>query len=354
MKSRQGVIEKYRSFLPVSQATPVVTMLEGETPLIPSLYLGKELGLNVFFKYEGANPTGSFKDRGMTMAISKALEKGAKAVMCASTGNTAASAAAYAARANLKCFVLIPGGKIAHGKLAQALIHGARVIALKGNFDEALEIVRTLTEKHPIELVNSINPYRLQGQKTAAFEVCDALGFSPDYLVIPVGNAGNITAYWMGFKEYYEKKIVASLPQMVGFQAAGAAPLVLGHPVEKPETIATAIRIGRPARGEEALRAAGESGGTIDKVSDEEIIEAYKLLASREGIFAEPASAAAVAGLIKKAQAGYFLAKATCVVVLTGHGLKDPERAVFESEKMVELEASLSLVEEFVLKELNG
>ncbi len=354
MKTHQGVIEKYRNFLPVSRATPVVTMLEGETPLIPSRYLGKELGLNVFFKYEGANPTGSFKDRGMTMAISKALEKGARAVMCASTGNTSASAAAYAARAGLKCLVLIPGGKIAQGKLAQALIHGAKVIALKGSFDEALEIVRALTDKHPIELVNSINPYRLQGQKTAAFEVCDILGASPDYLIIPVGNAGNITAYWMGFKEYYEKKIVASLPQMVGFQAAGAAPLVLGHPVEKPETIATAIRIGRPARGEEALKAAEESDGTIDKVTDEDIINAYKLLASREGIFAEPASAAAVAGLIKKARAGYFSANAACVVVLTGHGLKDPERAVLESEKMVELEASLSLVEEFVLEELNG
>jgi threonine synthase len=353
LKTYQGVVEKYRRFLPVSKATPIVTMLEGKTPLIPSRYLGKELNLNLFFKYEGANPTGSFKDRGMTMAISKALEKEAKAVMCASTGNTSASAAAYAARAGLKCIVLIPGGKIAQGKLAQALVHGARVIALKGNFDEALEIVRNLTDKHPIELVNSINPYRLQGQKTAAFEVCDTLGKSPDYLVIPVGNAGNITAYWMGFKEYYEKKVITSLPRLIGFQAAGAAPLVLGHPVENPETIATAIRIGQPARGEEALRAAEESGGTIDKVTDEEIIKAYKLLASREGIFAEPASAAAVAGLIKKAQAGYFSAVATCVVVLTGHGLKDPERAVLESEKMVELKASLSLIEEFVLEELN-
>jgi threonine synthase len=323
----KGVIEAYRDFLPVTKETPVITMLEGNTPLIPSRFLSRELNLDVFLKFEGANPTGSFKDRGMTVAMSKALEEGARAVMCASTGNTSSSAAAYAARAGVPCYVLIPEGKIARGKLAQALIHGAKVIAIEGNFDEALSIVKEITAKYPIKLVNSINPFRLEGQKTAAFEVCDVLKRAPDYLVIPVGNAGNITAYWMGFKEYYQVGKVKSLPRMVGFQAAGAAPLVLGHPVEKPETVATAIRIGKPARGKEALQAVQESDGLIDKVTDEEILNAYNLLATKEGLFVEPASAAAVAGLIKKSKEGYFKEGSLCVVVLTGHGLKDPETA---------------------------
>jgi threonine synthase len=323
----KGVIEAYRDFLPVTEKTPVVTMLEGNTPLIPSLFLSRELNLKVFLKFEGANPTGSFKDRGMTMALSKALEEGAQAVMCASTGNTSSSAAAYAARAGIPCYVLIPEGKIARGKLAQALIHGAKVIAVEGNFDTALSIVKKITSKYPIKLVNSINPFRLEGQKTAAFEVCDVLGKAPDYLVIPVGNAGNITAYWMGFKEYHQARIIKTLPRLMGFQAAGAAPLVLGYPVEEPETIATAIRIGKPARGREALQAIKESKGLIDKVTDEEILNAYNLLAAKEGLFVEPASAAAVAGLMKKKRGGYLEEDTLCVVVLTGHGLKDPETA---------------------------
>jgi threonine synthase len=320
----RGLIEEYRSFLPVGEATPVVTLLEGATPLVRSGALSERVGADVWLKFDGLNPTGSFKDRGMTMAISKALEEGAKAVVCASTGNTSASAAAYSARAGLTCVVLIPDGYIALGKLAQALIHGARVLQIRGNFDQALEVVRELGERAPITVVNSINPYRIEGQKTAAFEIVDALGDAPDVHCIPVGNAGNITAYWKGYLQYRSAGRSTRLPRMVGFQAAGAAPLVLGHDVEEPETIATAIRIGRPASKYGALAAASESGGGIHAVTDEEILAAYRLLASAEGIFCEPASAASVAGLLKVGAP----AASTVVCVLTGHGLKDPDTAI--------------------------
>lgn len=345
-----GLIERYWEHLPVSEKTPVVTLLEGNTPLVPARVLSEELGLEVYLKYEGLNPTGSFKDRGMTMAISKALEDGSKAVMCASTGNTSASAAAYAARAGIDCIVIIPGGKIALGKLSQALMHGAKVIAVDGNFDAALKIVRELTETHPITLVNSLNPYRLEGQKTAAFEICDWLGRSPDYLFIPVGNAGNITAYWRGFREYFEKGRVADKPKMMGFQAAGAAPIVLGHPVENPETVATAIRIGNPARWAEAVEAAGESNGAIDMVTDDEILDAYRFLASAEGVFCEPASAASVAGLRKFAAEGKVERGSLVVCVLTGHGLKDPDTAIKAGEGVVESEASTEAVERIIME----
>ena len=319
-----GLIEEYRPFLPVGASTPVVTLLEGGTPLVQSPALSSRLDADVWLKFDGLNPTGSFKDRGMTMAISKAVEEGAKAVVCASTGNTSASAAAYAARAGLTCAVLIPDGYIALGKLAQALIHGARVVQIRGNFDQALEIVRSLGERAAITVVNSVNPYRIEGQKTAAFEIVDILGDAPDVHCIPVGNAGNITAYWKGYLQYKAAGRSTRLPRMVGFQAAGAAPLVLGHDVEHPETVATAIRIGRPASKYGALAAAAESGGGIHAVSDEQILAAYRLLASAEGIFCEPASAASVAGLL------HVGVPAGCrvVCVLTGHGLKDPDSAI--------------------------
>ncbi len=329
-KAWAGVIDRYREFLPVSAETPVVTLLEGNTPLIPAPHLEQRLGrgLKVYLKYEGLNPTGSFKDRGMTLAVSKAREAGSSAVICASTGNTSASAAAYASRAGLKCVVLIPKGAIALGKLAQALVHGAKVIAVDGSFDEALDIVRQIAQQHPIALVNSINPFRLEGQKTGAFEICDALGGPPDYHAMPVGNAGNITAYWRGYNDYFKVGRIDALPKMLGFQAAGAAPIVKGHTIRKPETVATAIRIGNPANWEGAVAAQKASGGLIRAVTDREILEAYALLAGREGIFAEPASAASVAGVIKLAKAGYFRRGSSIVCVLTGHGLKDPERAV--------------------------
>jgi threonine synthase len=320
------LIEEYRDFLPVSAATPVVTLLEGGTPLLPAPRLSERVNAEVWLKYEGLNPTGSFKDRGMTMAISKAVEEGAKAVVCASTGNTSASAAAYAARAGLTCVVLIPDGYIALGKLAQALIHGARVLQVLGNFDDALDIVRELGEKAPITVVNSVNPYRIEGQKTAAFEIVDALGRAPDVHCIPVGNAGNITAYWKGYREYQDAGRSTTLPAMTGFQAEGAAPLVLGHPVEEPETIATAIRIGKPASWYGATAAAAESGGGIHAVSDDEILDAYRFLAATESVFCEPASAASVAGLLKVG----VPAGSTVVCTLTGHGLKDPDRAIAE------------------------
>jgi threonine synthase len=320
----KGVIEQYRSFLPVSDMTPVVTLLEGGTPLVPAPNLSGRVGARVFLKVEGANPTGSFKDRGMTVAISKAVEEGAKAVVCASTGNTSASAAAYAARAGVTCAVLIPDGYIALGKLAQALIHGARVLQIRGNFDSALDIVRQLGEHAPVTIVNSINPYRIEGQKTGAMEIVDALGDAPDVHCIPVGNAGNITAYWKGYREYQDAGLVSRLPRMLGFQAAGAAPIVLGHPVEQPETVATAIRIGRPASWYGATAAASESGGGIFAVSDDEILEAYRYVAQCESIFCEPASAASVAGLLKVG----VPEGATVVCVLTGHGLKDPDIAI--------------------------
>ena len=332
----QGVIQKYRRFLPVNEKTPVITLKEGNTPLIYAGYLSKLAGKNaqVYLKYEGLNPTGSFKDRGMTLAISKACEEKTTAVMCASTGNTSASAAAYAAVAQIKCIVLIPSGAIALGKLSQALIHGARVLAIKGNFDVALELVKEITHEYPIKLVNSLNPFRIEGQKTASFEICDELGDAPDFQVIPVGNAGNITAYWKGYKEYKAQGLANKLPVMLGFQAAGAAPIVKNKPVKNPKTIATAIRIGNPASWMSAVQAKDESKGLIDSVSDKEILAAYKILAEKEGVFAEPASAASIAGLLKLIKRGYFKKsgldnqKYSIVCILTGHGLKDPERAI--------------------------
>lgn len=354
----RGLIEEYRQYLPVSEATPVISLREGNTPLIPVNSLARELGddFEVFVKFEGLNPTGSFKDRGMTLAVSKAREEGSTAVMCASTGNTSASAAAYAARAGMDCIVIIPDGNIALGKLAQALMHGAKVFAVKGNFDDALRIVREITDKHPITLVNSVNCYRLEGQKTGAFEVVDALGDAPDFHFIPVGNAGNITAYWRGYKEYHAAGKSATLPKMMGFQAAGAAPIVRGHVVEKPETLATAIRIGNPASWQLAEAARDESHGVIDMVTDEEIVEAYQHLARTEGIFCEPASAASVAGVIKLMKAGHFRGvrpsapgrKVRIVCVCTGHGLKDPDNARSFSEKPVSIPASVDAVMEHV------
>jgi len=320
----RGLIEEYREFLPVGDGTPVVTLQEGNTPLLPAPRLSDRMGANVYLKFEGLNPTGSFKDRGMTLAISKAVEEGAKAVVCASTGNTSASAAAYAARAGLTCAVLIPEGYIALGKLAQALIHGAKVLQIRGNFDVALDIVRDLGERAPITVVNSINPYRIDGQMTGAFEVCDVLGDAPDVHCIPVGNAGNITAYWKGYRRYQDAGRVTKLPTMLGFQAAGAAPLVEGHDVENPETVATAIRIGKPASGYGALAAASESGGAIRAVTDDEILAAYRFLAAEESVFCEPASAASVAGLMSVG----VPQGSTVVCVLTGHGLKDPDTAI--------------------------
>ncbi|MBU4305926.1 MAG: threonine synthase [Candidatus Omnitrophica bacterium] len=344
----QGLIKQYKAFLPVSDATPLVTLHEGNTPLIPAPSLSKLIGKNVkvFLKYEGLNPTGSFKDRGMTMAISKAKEEGSQAVMCASTGNTSASAAAYSIRAGLRCIVLIPKGAIALGKLAQALIHGACVLAVDGNFDQALTLVREITDRYPVTLVNSLNPYRIEGQKTAAFEICDVLEDAPDFLAIPVGNAGNITAYWKGFKEYYQEAKIKKLPVMLGFQAAGAAPIVKKTVIENPQTIATAIKIGNPAGWRNAEAARDESKGLIDSVTDEEILDAYKLLAGQEGVFVEPASAASVAGVLKLSRNGYFKNKDDfkVVCVLTGHGLKDPERAIKTIKEPVVIPASLEAV----------
>jgi threonine synthase len=322
-----GIIEEYRARLPVSEQTPVVTLREGGTPLVRSESLSEETGCEVWLKYEGANPTGSFKDRGMTLAISKAVEEGSKAVVCASTGNTSASAAAYAAKAGLTCAVLVPKGKIALGKMAQTLVHGARVLEVEGNFDESLELAQDLAAHYPVTLVNSVNPYRLQGQKTLAFEVCDALGRAPDLHLVPVGNAGNISSHWMGFSEYLADAVIAEPPRLFGFQAAGAAPLVLGEPVANPQTIATAIRIGNPASWDLAIAAAKESEGAILSVTDRQILVAYRRVA-HEGLFAEPASAASVAGLLHLAAEGLLPAGATVVCVLTGHGLKDPEWAI--------------------------
>lgn len=336
----QGIIQKYEKFLPVSSKTPRITLSEGNTPLIYAGYLSSLLGgkFEVYLKYEGLNPTGSFKDRGMTLAISKACEEKATAVMCASTGNTSASAAAYAARAGIKCIVLIPSGAIALGKLSQALIHGAKVLAIKGNFDVALDLVKEITKTFPIKLVNSLNPYRIEGQKTASFEICDYLGNAPDFQVMPVGNAGNITAYWKGYKEYKTQGLSSRLPVMLGFQAQGSAPIVRGKPVKNPKTIATAIRIGNPASWKSALEARDESNGLIDLVSDFQILKAYKILAEKEGVFAEPASVASIAGLLKLIENGYFkkitnIGKGKIVCILTGHGLKDPEIAIKNVKK---------------------
>jgi len=328
-----GVIRRYREFLPVSEQTRVVTLNEGGTPLIETPGIVNEIGgeFRLLVKHEGLNPTASFKDRGMTLAITKAVERGASIVVCASTGNTSASAAAYAAAAGMTCLVLIPEGKIAFGKMAQALIHGARTLEVRGNFDDALEIVRQLGERDEIEVVNSINPFRIQGQKTAAFEVCDNLGSAPDMHFLPVGNAGNITAYWLGYKEYLEAGRSSGLPRMMGWQAEGAAPIVRGTPVEEPETVATAIRIGNPASWQKAVEAARESSGSIGMVSDEEILDAQRLLARTAGIFVEPASAAGIAGLVKCHATGGVPAGSTVVVTVTGHGLKDPDLAVENS-----------------------
>lgn len=346
----QGLINQYGKFLPVNEKTPVITLNEGNTPLLASSYIHEIIkeDINLYFKFEGANPTGSFKDRGMTLAISKAAEEKSTAVICASTGNTSASASAYSARAGIKCIVLIPEGKIAMGKLAQAMIHGAMVIQIDGNFDDALRMVKEIVAKYPIVLVNSLNPFRIEGQKTAAFEVCDQLGGPPVYHALPVGNAGNITAYWKGYKEYHAAGKISSLPKMIGFQAAGAAPIVLGHPVEKPETIATAIRIGNPASWKSAVAARDESGGLIDAVTDDEILYAYKFIASREGIFCEPASAASLAGVIKQSKRNYFKKGDTIVCTLTGHGLKDPDNALRISTEPLKIKASLSALEDAI------
>ncbi len=344
-----GVIERYRSYMPVNEDTRIITLNEGSTPLVPAYKLSAAIHpkLEIWLKYEGLNPTGSFKDRGMTLAITKAVEEEYRAVMCASTGNTSASAAAYAARAGIKCAVLIPEGKIAFGKLSQAMVHGARVIQIRGNFDDALRLVRRICNEYPIALVNSINPYRIEGQKTAAFEIVDDFdGIAPDFQAMPVGNAGNITAYWKGYKEYHAAGRSENLPRMLGFQAAGAAPIVLGHPVKDPKTYATAIRIGNPASWKTAEEARDQSNGVIGMVTDHQIKEAYKLLAHTEGVFVEPASAASVAGLIKLAENGYFdnekplTGKSIRIVcILTGHGLKDPDSAVAAAEEPLTVEA---------------
>jgi threonine synthase len=323
----RGIIEEYRQRLPVSDSTPVVTLGEGGTPLVRSAVLSDDTGCEVWLKYDGANPTCSFKDRGMTMAISKAVEEGSKAVVCASTGNTSASAAAYAAKAGLTCAVIVPKGKVAMGKMAQTLVHGARVLEVEGNFDAALELAKGLAESYPVTLVNSVNPFRIQGQKTCAFEIVDALGGVPDYHCTPVGNAGNITSHWLGYTEYLAEGFIDRTPHLYGFQASGAAPIVDGHPIPNPQTIATAIRIGNPASWDKAVAAASESEGLIAKVTDREILGAYRRLAL-EGMFCEPASAASVAGLLHVTAEGRIPRGSTVVCILTGHGLKDPEWAL--------------------------
>ena len=343
---KPGVLKRYRSFLPVTDATPLITLGEGDTPLVRSQILEKEFGCGeLYFKLEGCNPTGSFKDRGMVVAVARAVERRSQSIICASTGNTSASAAAYGARFGLKTIVIIPKGKIAMGKLAQALVYDAQIIGIKGNFDQALYIVRALTQKHAVTLVNSLNPDRIEGQKTAAFEIVDDLGNAPDYLFIPVGNAGNITAYWKGFVEYQRAGKASHTPRMMGFQAAGAAPIVLDKVVKRPRTIATAIRIGNPASWQKAVAARDESGGTIDCVTDDEIMNAYSLMATKEGIFGEPASAASLAGLIKLAKENDFSGKRV-VCIVTGTGLKDPGVPAKYARAPVELPAQLEAVEE--------
>lgn len=352
MTSYAGVLETYRPYLDIPAHTRTVTLLEGNTPLIPMPKLAQTLGggFELFVKFEGMNPTGSFKDRGMTVAISEAYGRGAKAVICASTGNTAASAAAYASRAGMRCIVIIPAGKVATGKLAGAVAYGAEVIQIDGSFDDALNLVVAISEHHPIALVNSLNPYRLEGQKTAAFEICDVLGKAPDWLALPVGNAGNISAYWMGFKQLHERQNT-TLPQVLGVQAEGSAPLVLGHPVEHPETIATAIRIGKPARAEQALEAAEESGGRIIAVSDDEILKMQKLLAAN-GVWVEPASAAGVAGLAHELERGTIDLKGKVVAaVCTGHGLKDPDIITKDMPKPTILPSEMSALEDYLARE---
>ncbi len=339
------LLQRYREFLPLAPTGATLSLGEGATPLIHARRLGEEVGCaNLYLKFEGANPTGSFKDRGMVLAVTKALERGASSVICASTGNTAASAAAYAAAAGITCSVILPAGYVAPGKLAQALVYGARVVAIDGTFDRALELVREAVEASGAELVNSLNPHRIEGQKTAAFEICDTLQRAPDIVCLPVGNAGNITAYWKGFREYREAGRVDNVPKMWGFQAAGAAPLVYGHPIAEPHTIATAIRIGNPARGDEALAAVSNSGGVIEAVTDAEIVEAYRLVATLTGLMCEPASAAGIAGLLKRARSGASLRDLTVVAVLTGHGLKDPATALSLFEEMTPVAPTLENV----------
>jgi threonine synthase len=339
-----GIIEAYRDRLPVTERTPVVTLNEGNTPLVDAPRLSEQIGARVLLKVEGANPTGSFKDRGMTVAISKAAEDGAKVVVCASTGNTSASAAAYAARAGMVAAVIIPDGHVALGKLAQALIHGAKVVPVRGSFDDALHIVRQLGERGGVTVVNSINPFRIEGQKTAAFEICDALGDAPDVQCIPVGNAGNITAYWKGYSEFARDGRTTKSPRMLGWQASGSSPLVIGEPVLHPETIATAIRIGNPASWDAAIAARDESGGAIGAVTDAQILDAYRLLASLEGVFVEPASAASVAGLLQAATQGLLARDEVVVCTVTGHGLKDPNRAIAEIEPKPAVDANVEQV----------
>ncbi len=347
MRGNPGVLRHYRNLLPITGATPMICLGEGNTPLVRSRHIGKAVGCeDLYFKLEGCNPTGSFKDRGMVVAVAKAMEAKSTTIICASTGNTSASAAAYGAYCGLKTVVLVPNGAIASGKLAQAIAYGAQILVVNGNFDRALELVRELSNSHPITLVNSLNPHRIQGQKTAAFEVADALGDAPDYLFIPVGNAGNITAYWLGFCEYFQMEKTSGRPRMMGFQAEGAAPIVQGHPIENPHTIASAIRIGNPASWRSAVKARDESGGRIDAVSDDEILAAYKLMASKEGVFCEPASAASVAGLIKSVKAGLDLEGKRAVCVITGTGLKEPELAAQHANSLpVEIDATLGTVE---------
>jgi threonine synthase len=342
----RGVIARYREYLPVSEATPQITIGEGDTPLVSAPKLAQAIGCReLYFKLEGCNPTGSFKDRGMVLAIAKAVEDGARSITCASTGNTSASAAAFGARCGLDTYVVVPKGNIALGKLAQALIYGARVLAIEGSFDDALRFVRIICDTHPVALVNSVNPYRIEGQKTASFEVADDLGDAPDYLAIPVGNAGNITAYWKGFREYFAAGKTTRLPKLLGFQAAGAAPIVLGHVVEEPETVASAIRIGNPASWQQAVHARDESQGRIDAVTDAEILEAYRMMASQEGIFGEPASAAPFAGLRKMVREGYDFSGSRIVCVVTGSGLKDPNTAINVAADYTSLPADLKALE---------
>jgi threonine synthase len=338
----QGTIQRYRTFLPVRNEDDIITLYEGNTPLHESFRLRNVINrdLSIYLKYEGLNPTGSFKDRGMTMAVTRAFNDGSRKVICASTGNTSASAAAYAANCGMQAYVLIPDGKIALGKLSQAVRYGAKVIQVRGNFDDALEIVREIAKDGSITLVNSVNPYRIEGQKTAAFEIVDELGFAPDFHALPVGNAGNITAYWRGYQEYRQKRISHNTPKMLGFQAAGAAPIVMGRAVDNPETVATAIRIGKPASWTQAEQARDESGGVIEAVTDEEILEAYDMLASLEGVFCEPASAASVAGIIKLNDQGFFPAGSRIVCTLTGNGLKDPDTAMQGMAKPVTVDAT--------------
>ncbi len=344
---KSGVLARYKKYLPVTRQTPRITIGEGDTPLVKCDRLAAKTGCGeLYLKLEGCNPTGSFKDRGMVVAVAKAVEAGSKAIMCASTGNTSASAAAFAAYCGLTAVIIVPSGRIALGKLAQAIIYGAKVIAINGNFDQALNMVRHLTEKHPVTLVNSLNPFRIEGQKTAAFEIIDVLGDAPDYLFIPVGNAGNITAYWKGFKEYHEYGKATRRPQMMGFQAEGAAPIVRGHIIEKPETVASAIRIGNPASWQKAVAARDESGGIIDMVSDAEILTAQKLMATEAGVFGEPASAASLAGLVKLSRQGQDFARKKIVCVVTGTGLKDTETALKDVPLITELPPEIAAVEQ--------